>query len=222
MRKSIFLKVLLEKRRSIVLWAIVILATNIALAFLFPAMRDTIGAMTESIPPGMEGWFGDVDTWQTYTGYAGQELFGQMAIILIIMAILFGSNYLAGYEGSGTLLTLLSRPVSRSQVYWSKYAAFVAALAGVSVAFYAGVVAGGLLLGEPVAFLVFAQCMLMVFLLTLALGSASFAIGAITGKSGLAGIIVGFYAFVAYLVSSLSTAAEVVNTLSYASLFRYA
>ena len=219
---SVFTKVLYEKRRSIILWAVIIFATNTALAFLFPAMRDTMGAMTESIPPGMEGWFGDVSTWQTYTGYAGQELFGQMAIFLIVMAILFGGGFLAGYEGNGTLLTLLSRPLSRSRIYWQKYAAFAVSLLVVSVAFYLGAVVGGWLLGEPVEYTVFLRCMFMIFLLSLAIGSLAYAIGAITGKAGVAGIVVGFYAFVAYLLSSLSTAADVVEKLSYASLFRYA
>ncbi len=221
MRKNIFLKVLFEKRRSIFLWMTAVLVSNVALALLFPAIRDTMAAAISSVPPSMESWFGDAQTWQTYTGYAGQQLFGQMTIILVIMAILFGANFLAGYEGSGTLLTLLSRPVSRRKVYWQKYVAFVVALAEVSFAFYAGAVIGGWVLGENVEYVVFAECMLMAFLLCLALGSVAYAVGAITGRSGIAGTIVGFYALVAYLVASLSTATEVVDKLSYGSLFRY-
>ena len=222
MRRRVGTKVLFEKRRAILLWAAVIFVTNISLALLFPAMRDALGTMMGSVPPGMEKWFGEASTWQTYTGYAGQELFGQMSTILIIMAILFGANYLAGYEGNGTLLTLLAKPLSRRRVYWEKYAAFAVSLAGVSLAFYAGAVVGGWVLGEPVEYLVFAQCMLMVFLLCLALGSVAYAIGAVTGKSGLAGIVTGFYAFVAYLLASLSTTADIVDALSRVSLFRYA
>lgn len=222
MRNNIFTKVLYEKRRSIALWALIIAVANIAVALLFPAIRDTMGSLAESsIPAGMENWFGEAATWQTYTGYAGQELFGQMSIILVIMAVLFGSSFLAGYEGNGTLLTLLSRPISRQRVYWQKYAAFVVALAVASVAFFAGIVAGGWILGEPVSYQVFASCTLMIFLLCLTLGSVAYAIGAITGKRGTVGIIVGLYTFVAYLLFSLSTAADIVDKLSYASLFRY-
>lgn len=222
MRKSVLTKVLYEKRHSVLLWSVIIFATNTALAFLFPALRDTMGAMMGSVPAGMEKWFGEAGDWQTYTGYAGQELFGQMAIIMIVMAILFGSSFLAGYERNGTLLTLLSRPISRQRVYLEKYAAFVVSLLAVSVAFYAGTVFGGWLLGESVDYGTFAECMLMVFLLSMALGSVAYAIGGITGKVGVSGIVVGVYAFIAYLLSSLSTAADVVDKLSYASLFRYA
>lgn len=222
MRSTIFLKVLFEKRRGILLWAAIILVTNVALALLFPPIRDTMGSMMATVPPGMENWFGDTEIWQTYTGYAGQELFGQMAVVLIVMSVLFGASFLAGYEGNGTLLTLLSRPVSRQRVFFEKYVAFTLAVLFASIAFYAGAVIGGWVLGEPVEYQVFAECMFMVFLLSLALGSITYALGAITGKSGIAGIIVGVYALVAYLLASLSTATDIVDTLSYGSLFRYA
>jgi ABC-type transport system involved in multi-copper enzyme maturation permease subunit len=42
-----------------------------------------------------------------------------------------------------------------------------------------------------------------------------------TGRKGLAGLVVGFYAFVAYFIASLSTATDIVDKLSYGSLFRY-
>lgn len=215
------MKVLREKQRAILLWAFVICAVNIGLALLFPAIRDAMGSMMGTVPDSMKNWFGDAETWQTYTGYVGQEIFGQMSLILVIMAILFGGSFLAGYEGKGTLQTLLSRPVSRYMAFWQKYFALVVALVGVSTAFYLGAIVGGWILGEPVAYVVFAQCTFMVFLLSLALGSITYAIGGITGKSGIAGITVGLYTFVAYLLSSLSTAAEIVDKISYASLFRY-
>lgn len=222
MLKNITTKVLYEKRRGILLWVIIIFVTNIAIAMLFPAIRDTMGTMIGSVPAGMEKWFGEASTWQTYTGYAGQELFGEMAIILIIVAILFGTSFLAGYENNGTLITLLSRQISRRQVYWQKYLALVVVLVVVAIAFFCGAIFGGLLLGETVEIGILSKCMLMVFLLSLSLGSVAYALGGITGKSGVAGIIVGVYAFVAYIIASLSTAADVVDKLSYGSLFKYA
>lgn len=222
MRKNVFLKVLYEKRHLLLLWSAAVFVMNIALAFLFPPLRDTMGEMVATIPAGFEKWFGEAETWQTYTGYAGQELFGQMAIILIIMSVLFGSSFLAGYEKNGTLLTLLGRPISRKKVYLQKYAAFVVSLVAVSLAYYAGAVVGGWVIGEAVDYRVFAECMLMIFLLSLSLGSVAYAIGGVTGKSATAGIVVGFYAVIAYLLASLSMAADIVDKLSYGSLFRYA
>ncbi len=222
MNSVIILKVLKEKRRAIVLWALAIGISNIGLALLFPAMRDTMGAMTESVPKEMENWFGSAEVWQTYTGFAGQELFGQMSIILVVMAILFGGGFLAGYEGNGALLTLLSRPVNRKMVFWQKYAAFFITVSVVAIVYLVGILIGGLILGETLEFKELMGAMLMVYLLALSLGSVAFSIGAITGNAAMSGITTGLYAFVAYLVSSLSTAADIVETISYGSLFRYA
>ena len=222
MGTALFRKVLFEKRRTIMVWAAILFVSNVMLALLFPAIRDTMGTMLGSVPPSMQNWIGSATTWQTYTGYAGQELFGEMATILVVMAIIFGATFLAGYEGNGVLLTELSRPVGRGRVYWQKYAAFVGALAFASLFYFAGAVVGGLILNEPIHYGVFIKCMSMVFLLALALGSLAYGVGAALGRSSLAGIIVGVYAFAAYLLASLSTAADVVDIVSHVSLFRYA
>lgn len=219
--KNSIQKVMYEKRWSIVGWCLILLVINVGLALLFPAIRDTMGHMTSSVPKSMANWIGDAAIWQTYTGYASQELFGEMAIALVIAAILFGGNFLAGYESRGTLLTLLSRPISRQKVYWQKYSAFCAALLIVAVGYFVGILAGGWILGETIQYKTFLECLLMVILLALSLGSVTYAIGAVTGKVGVAGISVGVYAFAAYLLASLSSATDIVNKLSYASLFRY-
>src|SRR5690606_26563376 len=109
-----------------------------------------------------------------YTGFAGQELFGQMSIILVVMAILFGGGFLAGYEGNGALLTLLSRPVNRKMVFWQKYAAFFITVSVVAIVYLVGILIGGLILGETLEFKELMGAMLMVYLLALSLGSVAF------------------------------------------------
>jgi ABC-2 type transport system permease protein len=221
MLRTIFGKTVFEKRWTILWWCVAALGSVAMVSLLFPAIRDTMGEMMGAVPAGMENWFGSAEIWQTFAGFAGQEIFGQMAILMIIMAIMFGANFLAGEEGSGTLLTVLAKPVRRGRVFWQKYLGFVAVLVLAAVAFYVGAVLGGWILGEAVPYLEFLQSTLMVFLLSLTLGTLAFSLGAITGRSGVAGLIVGFYAFVAYFLSSLSTITEIVDKISYASLFRY-
>ncbi|MDR2524559.1 MAG: ABC transporter permease [Candidatus Nomurabacteria bacterium] len=222
MLRTIFGKTLFEKRWTILIWFAAALISIFGISMIFPPIRDTMGSMMAQVPQGIENWFGESSTWQTFEGFAGMEVFGQMAILLVVMAIVFGAALLAGDEASGTLLTVLSRPVRRSSVFWQKYLAFVAMLAITAIGFYGGAILGGWALGEAVSYDGFALATLMVFLLSLALGSLAYAIGAITGRKALAGLIVGFYAFVAYFIASLSTATEIVDKLSYGTLFRYA
>ena len=222
MLRNVFLKTLFEKRWTILLWFVAIVVTNFGISMIFPPIRDTMGTMMGQIPDSMKGWFGDAAIWQTFTGFAGQEIFGQMSTVVMIMAIVFGAAFLAGDENNGTILTTLSKPVSRLSYYLQKYLALVVFILVVMGGFLIGAMLGGLALGEDIQIGTFMAVNLMTTLHVLALGTITFAIGAITGNKSLAGLTVGFYAFLAYFISSLSTATDIVDRISYAALYRYA
>lgn len=221
MLSNIFLKTLFEKRFTILLWFLATIVTIFGVSMIFPPIRETMGSMMGSVPDSMKNWFGTTDTWQTFEGYAGQEIFTQMAVLMVIMAIVFGSAFLAGDEGNGTLMTLLARPVRRVSAYMQKYAALLVMITLVAAAYFIGGVLGGWVLGEPVPYAPFLRATLMIWLLGVSLGTLAYGMGAITGRRGLAGLVVGFYAFIAYFIASLSTATDIVDKLSYGSLFRY-
>lgn len=221
MLRSIFAKTLFEKRVAIIVWFFASLATIVGVSMIFPPIRDTMGAMMGEVPESMKNWFGTAETWQTFAGYAGQEIYTQMSILIVVVAIVFGAAFLAGDEGDGTMLTLLARPVRRSSLYLQKYLALVVLVSAVASTYFFGAVIGGWLLGETVPYAAFFQATVMVWLLGLALSTVTYAIGAVAGRKALAGLTVGFYAFIAYFIASLSTAADVVDKLSYSSLFRY-
>lgn len=222
MLKTIFTKTLFEKRWVILIWFGAVLIANFGISLIFPPIRDTMGSMLGQVPESMRNWFGDAATWQTFEGFAGQEIFGQMSIMAIIMAIVFGSAFLAGDEERRTMLAVLSRPISRLSFYVQKYLALAVFILIVMIGFYAGAVLGGLVLNQPIPFDKFAICTFVAFLHALALGTIAFALGAISGKKALSGMIVGFYAFLSYFIASLSTATDIVDKLSYAALQRYA
>ena len=222
MLKNIFAKTLFEKRWTILLWLVVVIVVNFGVSMIFPPIRDMMGTMLGQIPYSMKGWFGDVETWQTFAGYASQEIFGKMSVVMMIMAIIFGASFLAGEESSGVLLSALSKPVNRLSYYLQKYFALVVFILIVMCGFLIGAALGGIALGQPIPLDKFLAANFMVSLHVLALGSISFAIGAITGNKNVAGLVVGFYAFLAYFISSLSTATDIVDKISHVALYRYA
>lgn len=221
MFRSIFAKTLFEKRLTIIVWFLASLATIVGISMIFPPIRDTMGAMMGEVPESMKNWFGTAETWQTFAGYAGQEIYTQMSILIVVVAIVFGAAFLAGDEGDGTMLTLLARPVRRSSLYLQKYLALVILVSVVASTYFFGAAIGGWILGEAVPYVAFFQATVMVWLLGLTLATVAYAIGAVTGRKALAGLVVGFYAFIAYFIASLSTATDIVDKLSYGSLFRY-
>ncbi len=221
MLRTIFTKILFEKRWTILLWFVGLTVVMIGISMIFPPIRDTMGTMMGSVPDSMKNWFGTMETWQTFSGYAGQEIFGQMAMMMAVVAVIFGAMFAAGDEQDGTLLMVLSRPVRRSSVYIQKYLALVVMVSVVASTYFFGAVLGGWILGEPVPYAAFLQASVMVWLLGLSLATITYTLGTATGRKGLAGVTVGFYAFLAYFLASLSTAADIVDKLSYGSLFRY-
>ena len=221
MLKTILTKMLFEKRWTLALWFVASTATIVGISMIFPPIRDTMGQMLGSVPESMKNWFGSAETWQTFAGFAGQEIYTQMSMLIVVMAIVFGAAFAAGDEHDGTLLMVLARPVRRSSVFVQKYAALFVMVTVVASTYFFGAVLGGWILSEPVPYAVFLQASVMVWLLGLSLATVTYAIGAATGRKGLAGLVVGFYAFVAYFIASLSTATDIVDKLSYGSLFRY-
>ena len=81
MLRTIFTKILFEKRWTILLWFVGLTVVMIGISMIFPPIRDTMGTMMGSVPDSMKNWFGTMETWQTFSGYAGQEIFGQMAMM---------------------------------------------------------------------------------------------------------------------------------------------
>ncbi|MDR2748484.1 MAG: ABC transporter permease subunit [Bifidobacteriaceae bacterium] len=221
MLKNIFGKTLFERKMVILEWFAATLVVLFGTAMIFPGIRDSFGTVMGTMPDSMKGWMGTTDSWSTYNGYAGQELFHQMVILPSIAMILFGANFLAGEEGSTLLLTTLSKPLKRYNLYLQKYFALVVTLFAIMAGYFLGIILGGIALGESINYQAMLQSTLVATLLALVLGTLSFCLGAATGKKSIAGVVVGFYAFLSYFIASLSTAGDIVDKISYATVFRY-
>lgn len=221
MLSSIFAKTLFEKRISTLIWFVSILATTVFICLLFPTFRDTFGASLQNVPEGLESVFGNAETYSTLGGYVDIQVINQMIFFTIIMSVIGGAALLAGEENSGILQTLLSHPVKRSKVYVQKLAALSVMTFIVTSGLFLGVLLSGLLLSESMDWLRLAMATLMTWLITLFFGVLAYSIGAATGKRGLAGVIAGGYAFIAYIVTSMAGTATALKTVDYASPFHY-
>ena len=222
MLKTIFGKTLFEKRWILLLWVIALFVTNVALIQIFPPIKEAFSGMMESIPPSLQGWFGtDGAMWSTIKGFVSMEVGGQMSLVIMVFAIVFATSLFAAEEASGTLMTQLARPVSRTSYLLQKYLALLVACAAMTVVFWLGAWLGTVILNDAIQLSSFVQPALMVFLLTAGIASLTFAIGAITGNKNLPGVLIGFYAVVGYFITSMRTGAEIVDTLSRFTPFYY-
>lgn len=223
MLRTILGKTLYEKRWSTAIWTLSFFAMILLIMVFFPTLKDSFGAALKDVPESLQGLIGNAADYQNINGYIDIQVIGQMVFLTIILGVILGTGLLAGEENSGTLHTLLAQPVSRTRVYIEKYIAITLILLVASLGLFAGIVAGAIPIGEldnlDISRAVLATG--MIWLLTLLFATLSYAIGAITGKRGIAGIVTGFYAFATYVLTSLAASTSSLDKVNYISPFHY-
>lgn len=104
--------------RSTVVWALSVAAYCLAVAALWPSIRNAgLQQLTKGLPEGWRQAFGVTDLG-TAPGYLSAELFSfVLPLLLIVAAILTASALTAADEDSGRMEMVLALPVSRTRVF---------------------------------------------------------------------------------------------------------
>jgi ABC-2 type transport system permease protein len=198
-RSAVLGGVLRGQRRSLVGWAVALTAVcGIYIGFYPLIGEEQMVDMAGMIPEDLAAAIG-YDRLGDATGYLTATIFGLLGpALLLVFAIGAGARLIAGNEEDGTLELELTHPVTRSSVYlerllglWSSTAVLVAVTALVSwllvVVLDLDVSASGILAGS-----------LGLLLLSAAMGTVAFAVGASTGRrmyglASAAGLAVAAY-----------------------------
>jgi ABC-2 type transport system permease protein len=223
MLRNILTKTLFEKRWSTLIWLFAIAVFCLLIVVLFPTFKDSFGEALKDTPDSLKTLLGEATDYQNINGYIDIQVVNQMVFLTLIMGVLLGTSLMSGEENSGTLQTLLAQPVSRSRIYWQKFLALSILVFVANAGILAGTLIGALLIGEFGNLYLIRTLLasLMIWLVTLVFSTLAFAVGGITGKKGLSGIVSGFLAFTLYMITSLSGTAEVLRTINNASPFKY-
>ncbi|GGI07674.1 ABC transporter permease subunit [Egicoccus halophilus] len=180
--------VLRDRRRSLLLWSVALAAITAVYVSFYPAMGEgaDLDVFVENLPEGLVSALG-YDQIGTSGGYLGSTVFGILGpALLLVFAIGWGARTLAGAEEDGTLELELTSPVSRTQVYLERLAALwlgVLLLAAVVFATTVGLIA---VLDMELATVNVLAGSVGLLLLGLALGTLAVAVGAATGRRGIA------------------------------------
>jgi len=221
MFRAVITKTLFEKRWSILSWSLALLVCNFLLIQLFPPLRDAFSTMTTNLPPELAGWFGEEgQIWASLKGYIGLEIVGQMSLATIVFGIMFALSMVPADEQNGTLLTQLSKPVSRFKLYLGKYVVLLVALGLVMIGFWLGTWLGALII-DPILILDFWQPMVAVSLLTLVFATLAYAIATIGVNRVIAGVVVAAYALFGYFINAMQGDVAILKTLSALTPFEY-
>lgn len=220
MLSNTFVKTLFTKRWMLITWSLGLLLLTIFTMLFFPTFKE-VGQSFQDVPESLKGFLGDSSTYKSVAGYADLQIVSQYVFMTLILGIVLLTGLLAGDEANGTLQTLLVQPIGRARIYLEKLAAGLVILAISSLAIALGILIGALIIGESVSIVRLLQAVLGIWLITVVFSVLGYALGAITGKRGLAGGIAGVLAFVSLLVNSLAESVKSLKQVDKLLPFHY-
>lgn len=218
---NVFSKTLFEKRWMIVGWSVVIVAFTAMIVLLYPVISESFGQALNDVPDSLKSLMGDAKAYQTLNGYVDIQVFNQMIFMPVILGIILCTGLIAGKEEQGVLQSLLAQPVKRSQVYLQLLLASITIIAIASFAIFATTWICAMIISEPLNISRMLQATLATLLVTLVISTFGFALGAITGKRGFAGMLTGVIAFLSYTITALEPGVKALKYPNYLSPIKY-
>jgi ABC-2 type transport system permease protein len=210
-------------------WWVLGLAAYVAMVVsVYPTIRDNteLEQLMEQYPEALKAFFafgGQLD-FTSAAGYLGGELFSFMIpLLFLVAAVGNGAAAIAGEEERGTLDLLLTTPLSRRRVALEKLGAIGVELIALGLALWLALWLGARAIGMELSAADLAAATADVVLLATAYGAIAFALGAATGRKGVAIGVAIAAAVAAYLVNSLAPLVEALEPLRRISpFFHYA
>lgn len=216
------LRLLRDRRRSTLWWALALVALVVFTVALYPSVRGqaSFDEVIADLPDAVKvviGYEAGVRLTSP-PGYLQGRLFATLApLVMVVFAIGAGAQAIGGSEEAGTLEPLLANPVSRTRVLFERYVATVGLLFALTALFTVAL----LTLGAPVGALegvsmpgLLGACA-GVFGVALLHGTLAFAVGAASGRGTTAVAAATSVAVAGYLVQSLLGLTDVLRPLRF-------
>lgn len=178
---------MLRERRRLVMWTVVGGGVILLLQLLlYPSMRGALEEMNSVLPDGFADLVGTAEL-ASIEGFMHAEAFGTLAPgLAIAVAVSLGAMAIAGQEESGALASIATAPISRHSMVVAAALAISSGLAAVASGYLVAALVGLAVIGETVAVSRVLAVVVALFLFGSMLGSIALAVGAATGRRGLA------------------------------------
>lgn len=222
--RTIFAKALYDQRRGLLGWSIGIAATTALFILMYPMVRDMpdLAIFLDQYPDAFGTLF-NIEAITTGPGYLNAELFSLLGpALLVIYGIGRGARAVAGEEEDGTLEVLLATPVSRTRMLGEKALALLAGLAVLAMVLLCTMIAFGPLVDLGLGVRYAAAASTSLFLLGAEFGLLAMAVGAVTGRRGLAIGVASVAAVASYLLYALGALVEQLEPWRFLSPYQHA
>jgi len=227
MLRSVFGAAVWSRRRSLAWW---IGGSFVYLLFLgsaFPTLADNAAdfeKMLDSYPEALRAMFNIVEgvSLSSGPGFLHMELYSLvLPLLLIVFAVGFGARAVAGEEEDGTLDLILAGSVSRLRLLAHQFAAMTALTFLIGLVNFLAILLAGTAFDMGLSPAKLAAATFGVVLIALVFGSLALAVGAISGKRGVAVAVASAAALAAYRVFSLADVVTWLGTVQKASPWYY-
>ncbi len=124
-------------------WGIALAALGLIIALFYDTavqQRAALEKLISSLPREVTVFIGNIDELFSPAGYLNARYFSLLPLILGAFAIIVGSGLIVSDEENGTLDLILAHPISRVQLCVGRSIALVAAVVGISVIAWLGLV----------------------------------------------------------------------------------
>lgn len=190
MPASVLAQALREQRRALAVWSGAATATAVWMAAVFAALRRSpeLTRFLDSVPPALLKVLGvDAALVTTSAGFLQAQLYGLLAPLAMIgLAVSLGAGVTARDEQRGTLGLVLALPVPRHVLLLQRAAAMAVVTAAVTAALTAALLACDRVFDLGLSVTGALSANLSLWLLGLLFGALAMALGALTGRPGLA------------------------------------
>jgi len=224
MPRRVLTRTVRDSGRSFGGFAAYIVMIVAAIVSIYPSLghNPSLTKLVQSYPGTLKAFigFGGVVDYSTGIGYLGIELFSLMLPALLIAAgVMAAARAIAAEEEQQTLDLLLANPISRTRLLLEKAAALFVQLVLLAAVLFVALAVSTSLAGMDVTVAHLAAGAAAAALLALLFGMLALAVGAATGKRGLALAVAGGAAVAAYLANALCSLVGALAPLRQASPF---
>lgn len=225
MNASIFRQMVFERRRSILWWTVGIGILVLIVAASYPSIRDAgelFDEYMEQLPPSLQEAFGLSEELSITSapGYITSQLHSNMyPILLLVLGFSAAAWSIAGSESDGTLETTLANPITRVELAVSRFTATAMIVAIVTAATTAvlALIAPVFGLNNQIPWWGMWAAGLATYAFVMFHVAVTFAVGAVTGRKGIAiaaGAGLAALGFVGQTLAGLSERLEFMRTAS--------
>jgi ABC-2 type transport system permease protein len=207
------------RARSVVLAAVGLVCVAALVGALYPSLGDSIGDV--DLPDGVDDLLGGGE-FSTIAGWLRTEIASVYGpLVFAGVAITSAAATTAGEEQDRILALVLAHPVPRSRLLVAKAAGLVVELAALAVATFAGLLVAVALAGGGIGAGRLAALCADLFLFGVAAGALSLALGAGSGRKGVAAGGAAAVVVTMWLVNGFAPLADGLSWLKYVTLFHY-